>query len=256
MKRIVFLCVRVVYNVHAISTISIRSRRSEERHQEQHEDLPDQALQRDEDHAEDRRHDERDEDEEAVALEARVAVGHLRRQQLHQNVRAVERRQRDEVEDGEVDVVDDDELEDLVDAEAQVAHGALEDEQGDEREEGRHEVGRGACERDEDVVAARLPEVARVDDDGLGPAEAHEEEHDEADRVDVGRGVERQAAHEHRRPVAEGDGHARVRIFVDDHRDDQARDARDEVERIEIKHKISFTCFTWRLSAARASGWR
>ena len=113
MKRIVFLCVRVVYNVHAISTISIRSRRSEERHQEQHEDLPDQALQRDEDHAEHRRHDERDEDEKAVALEARVAVGHLRRQQLHQDVRAVERRQRDEVEDGEVDVVDDDELEDL-----------------------------------------------------------------------------------------------------------------------------------------------
>lgn len=212
---------------------------SEERHQDEHEELPDEALQRNEDHAEDRRHDQHDEDQEAVALEPRVGVGHLRRQQLHEHVRAVERRQRNHVEDREVDVVDDDELEDLVDADAQVAHRALDDEQGDEREEGRHEVGKRPCERDEDVVAARLLEVARVDDDGLGPAEAHEEQHDEADRVDVRGRVHRQAPHEERRPVAQGNGDARMRVLVDDHRDDQARDAGDEVEQVEIKHKIS-----------------
>lgn len=213
---------------------------SEERHQDEHEELPDEALQRDEDHAEDRRHDQHDEDQEAVALEPRVGVGHLRRQELHEHVRAVERRQRDHVEDREVDVVDDDELEDLVDADAQVAHRALDDEQRDEREEGRHEVGKRPCERDEDIVAARLLEVARVDDDGLGPAEAHEEQHDEADRVDVRSRVQRQAPHEERRPVAQGNGDARMRVLVDDHRDDQARDAGDEVEQVEIKHIDSF----------------
>ena len=48
------------------------------------------------------------------------------------------------------------------------------------------------------------------------------------------------AFHIGRRPVAEGDGCARVRVLVDDHRDDQARDARDEVERIEIKHRFCY----------------
>ena len=110
---------------------------SEERHQDEHEELPDEALQRDEDHAEDRRHDQHDEDQEAVALEPRVGVGHLRRQELHEHVRAVERWQRDHVENREVDVVDDDELEDLIDADAQVAHRALDDEQRDEQASGQ-----------------------------------------------------------------------------------------------------------------------
>lgn len=162
-------------------------------------------------------------------------------------MRAVERRQRDQVENRKVDVVDDDELQDLVHADGRTPRDMMIREEHDERQECRHEVCGGPGQRNEDIVAARILEVAGVDDDRLRPAEAHEKQHDEADGVDMCDRIERQAAHHARRRIAEGVGRARMRIFMDDHRDDEARDACDDIQQIQIKHRfpqypLSFYC--------------
>ena len=138
---------------------------------------------------------------------------------------AVERRERNEVEDEEQKVDEDDEVEKESDgkergkpsvgtpgicsaratavAMAVVSGGqeVLDDDEQDEGDGGGEQVAGGAGEGDEDVVAAVVFEVAGGDRGGLGPADEEaavdqrdEREEDGAERVEVLEGIERDAA--------------------------------------------------------------
>ena len=84
----------------------------QERRQDQPEQGEDQTLQGNEDIREERRHHQGDEDEEAVAFEAGQLVVPRRRQEAHENPRTIEGRQGNHIEDGKVDVIQDDEMQD------------------------------------------------------------------------------------------------------------------------------------------------
>lgn len=56
----------------------------------------------------------------------------------------------------------------------------------------------------------------------LGPAELGDEQHDQADRVDMSHGVQRKAPHQTRRIIAHPVCHLGMGVFMDDHGDEQA----------------------------------
>ena len=151
----------------------------------------------------------------------------------------------DEIEDEEQDVDQDAEVEEEDEGEdagkslrahAQVAHGeqggdadgvdgagdgvANEDEE-DESDNGGEELGGGAGEGGEHLVAGGVAEVARGEGDGLAPAEhqrAAEDEEDgpdeHAEEIEVAGGVHAEAAHHARGGIAETVGGPGLRAVV------------------------------------------
>ena len=146
------------------------------------------------------------------------AVVHLQDvvgEEVAQNAAAVERRDRDEVEDEEHQIDEDDVVEEEGDGkelrqvlggdagvvggeghggddgDLAVGDGVLEDEQQDQGDGGRDQVAGRAGEGDEDVVAAVVLEVTGRDGSGFGPAEEHSAVDEADEREEHGaKGVE------------------------------------------------------------------
>jgi hypothetical protein len=193
-----------------------------------------------------------EENDEAEHSHAVVDLSGFVGQEVAKDVAAVERGERDKVEDEEQQVDEDDEVEKERDGEergkafcgdsrhvlrdgdscddAGIAGGqdVFDDNQENESDAGREQVAGGAGEGDEDVIAAVVLEVASGDGSGLRPADEEaavdqrdEREEDGADGVEVLDWVEGDTAKHHRGGVAEAHGGPGVRALVHAEGEDQ-----------------------------------
>jgi hypothetical protein len=145
-------------------------------------------------------HHQREQDEAAVRGDGpHVAVPHPVRQRPLDDVGAVERGQRHEVEDRQQDVELDAEAQQLGDRllPQRSRENPARHEQAGGEEQRQQEVGEGPRPRHDDLAAAQALEVAGIDRGGLGPAqerrprEDHQERHHHRpDHVDVDQRVE------------------------------------------------------------------
>ncbi len=188
------------------------------------ENAVEDVVERDEEYGDEPAADE-EENEEGEHAHAVVELSGLVRQEVAENVAAVERGQRNEVEDEEKQVDEDNEVEKERDREERgkavggnagnvlgdgdgrgyggVSGGedVLDYDQQDEGDGGGEQVAGWAGEGDEDVVAPIVFEVASGDRGGLGPTDKEvsidqrdEREEDGADGVEVFEGIESDAA--------------------------------------------------------------
>ena len=206
--------------------------------QDQAEQGEDQTLQGNEDIREKRRHHQGDEDEEAVAFEAGQPIVPRRRQETHEDPRAVERRQGNHVEDGKVDVVQDDEMQDHRQGRRRKEMELDKDDFNDQGDESRDQVGHGTSQGYTNFPFPPVPEIADLDRNRLGPAELGDEQHDQADRVDMSHRVQRKAPHQTRRIIAHPVCHLGMGVFMDDHGDEQAGNPGNNRKYIKIEHRI------------------
>ena len=76
----------------------------------------------------------------------------------------------------------------------------------------------------------------RIDDDRLRPAKPDEEEHEQTHGIDMRARVQCEPPHELRCEIAKRHCDAGMCVLMDDHRDDEARNAGQERDEAEIKH--------------------
>ena len=175
----------------------------------------------------------------AVLVERRPLRVDRARHEAADDARAVERRDRQQVEDAEADVDDDRPVDDL----ERVA-GELRVRPDGGRRRRQHEVrGRpgGADERHADL--RRGAQVVRIDHHGLGPAEQErrpaevgDHEHERAERIQVRERVERQPSHLLGAAVAERVRGQRMRKLVERERDDEDRRDQQEAVKARVAH--------------------
>ena len=120
-------------------------------------------------------------------------------------------------------------------------------------EQGEEHVSDRTGGGDEEHVSARIAEIARIDGNGLGPAEHErrehgcEREHAHAHGVDVGGGVQRKAAQHPRCGIAALERDPAVGYLVQDdaekHRNKGYGDVRYALRNALVKHVPSLTIF-------------
>src|SRR5205823_5389034 len=208
---------------------------------------------------------EEEEDDEGEHAHAVVDLGGPVREEVAENVAAVERRERNEVEDEEQQVDEDDQVEKERDGkergeafggDAGNVHGdghgggdggvsggedVFDENEQDEGDGGREQIAGRAGEGDEDVVAAVVFEVAAGDGRGFGPADEEaaihkrdEREEDRAEGVEVSDGVEGDAAEHFGGGIAEapcGPGVGALVHAEGEDEDDDFEDDDDGVQR-------------------------
>lgn len=94
----------------------------------------------------------------------------------------------------------------------------------DREDEGEEKIAHGASEGDQCAVAPGGAEIVGIKLDWSAPAEAEYEQHDRAERVQVGAGIQGEAAQGTGRGVTQGVGCPGVGVLVD-------RDGQDERDR-------------------------
>lgn len=150
---------------------------------------------------------------------------------------AVERRDRDEVEEGEPYVVKHDPVKELVSAHAEHAESLQEPHEKDGNE-AEKKVTAGACQGYFEDAGAVVFVIARVDHDGLRPAKSAEDKQQRAHSIKVRQRVHRQTARGRRRGISERVGYDGVRVFMEGERQKKrwyAVDQRRQVKKIEHK---------------------
>ncbi len=105
--------------------------------------------------------------------------------------------------------------------------------------QGHHDIGGRTCGRDEHAVAAAVAQVIGVDHHRFGPAEnrgadhgQYQRENNGADQVDMGDGVEGDAALQARGGIAESVGGPGVSRFVDRNGEEHGGKLNDDAEYI------------------------
>ena len=187
------------------------------------------------DHRQDQ--EEEDEDQQRVAAERREGPGERWRQQPLDDMAAIERRKRDQVEDGEenvdqqeVDRVARDEFERTGRLAVRHRHRDAEDHRPDQ---GQQAVHPRPGERDQHHVAARVAQPflddrhrpCPAENRRMGDGEDHRQDH-RPERIDVLQGIERQPPHGRRGRIAQPPRDKPVRDLVKDDGDDRAAPAR------------------------------
>ena len=189
-----------------------------------------------------------DEDGHGILLQAVVVGERLAFEERHDDRRAVERRDRNEVKERKRQVDHDKggaKVHDLggngkghacVEVAIRCVH-----EGG--REARERDVRRGACRAHQDLVPLGVLEVVEVDGHGLGKGEhraaggEHEQwQEDGAKRVDVVERVERNAAARTSSLIAERPGRGGMRALVDDDTNDDGDGAREQVHEAAAGH--------------------
>ena len=129
---------------------------SEQNSRDTFEQREDYSLQRHENPIKNRRREYQNQKYEAVLLQTFVHARHFIRQQISQDMRAVERRNRQHIENREVYVVDDYQIEDDERAFAQTDLEFHEHDENNQRGERRNQIRRGTGERNQNIIAARV----------------------------------------------------------------------------------------------------
>jgi len=162
-------------------------------------------------------HQEDQQDERPVLLEPAQKRPGASGEEVRKEVPAVERGQRDQIENGEAEV---EQIDVAQHPERGVGEkGCLqvrpEEAQGEKRDEGEDEVRQRSRRRHEGHVAHRPLQVVSVDGDRLRPAEARQHEGERSERVDMRERVEGQPPESSRRGIPEPIGDEAVRDLVD-----------------------------------------
>ena len=143
----------------------------------------------------------------------------------------IQRRERDQVEDPEGEVVEIGVLQDPEERDGDERRGAADPGQQPEhhqRGEGHEEVRERAGQSHHRHVPAWMAEVAGADGDRLRPSEAREHEGQRADRIDVRQRVQGEPAGQAGRRIPEPVRHDAVGHLVHGDREEKRRDLQDE----------------------------
>lgn len=164
--------------------------------------------------------DEENEDDKAIPRKDCVPfVGQFFGEKADEDFSTIQRVDGDEVEDGEDDIDadrgDHDDLE---------KEGSGEDAEEKGEKGGEEEVGNGSGKADDRCVFSGISQVKWIEEHGFTPAKPSEEDGESSQRIEVGPGVEGEAALESGRGVAELVGGPSVGKLVDGDGHDQARE--------------------------------
>lgn len=164
---------------------------------------------------------EAEEDQESVLIEEVDDPVMTRREEDRKQPRAVEGRERQEVEHGQKDVDGDEQLKE---AAGGIKAGGAEGNPQQSAPEREHEVHRGACQSHESCAEALGSQGLRPELDRFPPAEAHQDQHQGPQRIEVPGGVGGQTPHRTGHPVALKVGGQRVSELVHGYgQDDRGR---------------------------------
>jgi hypothetical protein len=174
-----------------------------------------------------------------------------RRQKVVKQVMAVQRRNRDQVEQHQ-NGISRGEKEQEIDEDPDGGSGPLElcgcdkDPHHDNRHNDQDQVGSRSRERDPDRITANVFQIRWIEGHGLGPAEQdtrvdgqhNEGQEDRSDRVDMGDRVERQPSHKPGGRVSAPVGHGGVGCLMHGKRKEQSHVHQDDIKGIELHGQV------------------
>jgi len=177
--------------------------------------------------------DEGDEEERCILFEAGEGIGGFAFQKSREDFRTIQGRDRNQIEKGEYQVYQNGihyhHSEDF----SGMKSGKGEEPQEETGEGGDEEIGGGSREGDPNQVAGGIFEVVRIDGDRFRPADVDDEEHQGADGVEVGEGIEGEPASAFSGIVAQSIGDIAVSVFMNCKRQQDGRRDDSQIQKVE-----------------------
>ncbi|MPM65525.1 hypothetical protein SDC9_112422 [bioreactor metagenome] len=179
------------------------------------------------------REQEREQNPLPVLPQKHEHARNLMHQQAFRNMGAIQRIDRNQVEDRQRQIDRDDRTDDaherLVGGKPPFENSRHIDERKQKRDD---QIGHDSCEGNDDVVPPIMLEISRRDRHGLCPAEADQQQHRKPDGVDVRKWIEGHPAEVSCRRVTEAVGRISMRPLVDGQTDENRRQNIEKLQRV------------------------